>query len=159
MRRVKPNALHNQSIASPMSGYASSGITMLRGIDRLESIELIIPVGPGGPPFPYERTECQLAGGVAGGSPMDFSFLGRVAHTNLGAPFARAARVGFCFVRFCSSHGTSYPNLISSLNATMTAKIQRAATIHTFNTCSQSSGSFSWNTMLREKNLRLLSTR
>src|SRR5260370_42239062 len=96
---------------------------MLLGIDRLESIELIIPVG-------------------------------RAAHTNLGAPFARAARVGFCFVRFCSSHGTSYPNLISSLNATMTAKIQRAATIHTFNTCSQSSGSFSWNTILREKNLR-----
>ena len=35
--------MHNQSIALPMSGYASSGITILRGIDRLESIELILP--------------------------------------------------------------------------------------------------------------------
>jgi hypothetical protein len=42
MRRVNPNALHNQSIAPPMSGYANSGITMLGGIDRLESIESII---------------------------------------------------------------------------------------------------------------------
>src|ERR1700733_5580911 len=44
MRTVNPNALHNQSIAIPMSGYASSGITTLRGIDRLESISAILPI-------------------------------------------------------------------------------------------------------------------
>src|ERR1700733_395726 len=75
MRRVNPNVLHNQSIAYPMSGYASSGITTLRGIDRLESIEAILPTTcpvamgmcgrnapsrPGGPAAKHSRTQKSL---------------------------------------------------------------------------------------------------
>src|SRR5260370_37182726 len=103
MRRVNPNALHNQSIASPMSGYASSGITMLRGIDRLESIELIIPVGPGGPPFPYERTEFHLAAAELGGRLWDSVFLALLPPPTLVAQFLGPLYCAFGFAGFAQS--------------------------------------------------------
>lgn len=42
MRRVNPNASHRRLIASPMFGYASSGSTVLRGIERFDIMTLIL---------------------------------------------------------------------------------------------------------------------
>src|SRR5258708_2039287 len=45
MRNVKPKALQSQSMASPIFGYASSGITVHFGIERFANIFVHLPSG------------------------------------------------------------------------------------------------------------------